>query len=234
MRRALRGATGGHYAPAMARSDGGMDQVRGNVWLLAGALLLIALAILLLLRPLLAPAPATRVAASAAEHAAGTRSGGSDERRAAAPPSGDDRRRARPVPRAERVPPAPAAASDDAVPADDAADDADGAGDEPSGIALFPPPGTDPPKPGIIVPEGFELPPGYVRHHQVTDDGTQLPPILMFHPDFEWVDAQGNPIALPEDHVVPPDLAPPGMPVEILDVPETRIEVVAPPPAAEP
>lgn len=212
-----------------------VDQVRGNVWLLAGALLLIALAVLLLLRPLLAPAPATRVAASPAEHAAGTRSGGSDERRAAAPPSGEDRRRARPVPRTEREPPAPAAVA----PATDGTntgdgDDPDGEGDEPSGIALFPPPGTDPPKPGIIVPDGFELPPGYVRHHQVTDDGTQLPPILTFHPDFEWVDAQGNPIALPEDHVVPPDLAPPGMPVEILEVPETRIEVIAPPPAAEP
>ena len=215
---------------AMARD---LDQVRGSVWLLAGALLLIAFTIILLLRPLLTAAP-TDLRAGVPPQSTGGPSQSDGERRAAAPPSGDDRRRARPVPRAERVPPAPAAASGDAVPADDATDDPDGEGDEPSGIALFPPPGTDPPKPGIIVPDGFELPPGYVRHHQVTDDGTQLPPILMFHPDFEWVDAQGEPIALPEDHVVPPDLAPPGMPVEILDVPETRIEVIAPPPAAEP
>ena len=212
-----------------------VDQVRGNVWLLAGALLLIALAVLLLLRPLLTRGsgdPRTDPAASGAPAPAARPEG---ERRAAAPPAdGTDRRRAKPVPRAERVPPAPAAAPGDAAAPDAAADDSDGEGEEPSGIALFPPPGTDPPKPGIIVPDGFELPPGYVRHHQVTDDGTQLPPILTFHPDFEWVDAQGEPIALPEDHVVPPDLAPPGMPVEILDVPETRIEVIAPPPAAEP
>ena len=41
----------------------------------------------------------------------------------------------------------------------------------PTGIALFPPLGTDPIKRGIVVPEGFELPPGYVRHYQTTDDG---------------------------------------------------------------
>ncbi|MFN8645054.1 MAG: hypothetical protein U0802_26525, partial [Candidatus Binatia bacterium] len=112
-----------------------------------------------------------------------------------------------------------------------AAPTADSAGGgEPSGIALFPPPGTDPPKPGIIVPDEFPLPPGYVRHFQVTDDGQPLPPILMFHPDFEWVDAQGRPIELPADHVVPPDLAPPGMPLRLLEVPDTHIEVVQPPP----
>ena len=84
--------------------------------------------------------------------------------------------------------------------------------------------------PGIIVPDDFELPPGYVRHHQVTDDGTALPPILMFHPDFDWVDAQGRPIQLPADHVVPAELAPPGMPVRMLEVPDTHIEVIQPPP----
>jgi hypothetical protein len=88
------------------------------------------------------------------------------------------------------------------------------------GIAAFPPPGTDPPKPGIIVPEGMELPEGYVRHYQTTDDGEPLPPILMFHPDYDFFDAAGNPIAIPEDRVVPPDLVPPGFPVEMLRVPE--------------
>jgi len=88
------------------------------------------------------------------------------------------------------------------------------------GIAAFPPPGTDPPKPGIIVPETFELPEGYVRHHQVTDDGEALPPILMFHPDYEFVGEDGVPLVLPDDRVVPPELAPPGMPIELLEIPE--------------
>jgi hypothetical protein len=104
------------------------------------------------------------------------------------------------------------------------------AGDEASGIALFPPPGTNPPKSGIIVPEDFELPPGYVRHYQVTDDGKPLPPILMFHPDAELYDAEGRRIPLPEDLVVPPALAPPGLPVEILQVPENQLPFIEPPP----
>jgi hypothetical protein len=96
---------------------------------------------------------------------------------------------------------------------------------EPSGIALFPPPGTDPPRAGIVVPEDFELPPGYVRHYQVTDDGNPLPAILMFHPDYEWVDASGRPLAVPENRIVPPELAPPGLPVRMLEVPPTKIEL---------
>lgn len=212
--------------------DGDMEQVRGSVWLFAAALALVALAIFLLLRPLLAPLRGD-VSASAPHRAPTGSAGGGSDQRAAPPADGTDHRRARPVPRAERVPPAPAAVvGSDAADAP-APDDADAEGSEPSGIALFPPPGTDPPKPGIVVPDGFELPPGYVRHHQVTDDGVQLAPILMFHPDFEWVDAAGNPIVLPDDHVVPPDLAPPGMPVQMLEVPDTRIEVIQPPPGAD-
>ena len=88
------------------------------------------------------------------------------------------------------------------------------------GIAAFPPPGTDPPKRGMIVPDDWVLPEGYVRHHQVTDDGEQLPPILMFHPDYEFEDEQGQKIAVPADRVVPPELAPPGLTVRWLDVPE--------------
>ena len=89
----------------------------------------------------------------------------------------------------------------------------------PSGIGLFPPPGTDPIKVGIIVPEGFELPEGYVRHYQVTDDGKDMPPILMFHPDYDWVDEAGNHIDVSQDRVVPPDLVPEGMPIEYLEPP---------------
>ena len=88
---------------------------------------------------------------------------------------------------------------------------------ERAGLAVFPPPGTKPIKQGIIVPDGFELPEGYVRHYQTTDDGRRLPPILMFHPDYEGVDAAGNPIALPADRIVPPEMAPRGMPLERLE-----------------
>ena len=94
----------------------------------------------------------------------------------------------------------------------------------PTGIALFPAPGTDPLKRGIIVPEGLDLPPGYVRHYQSTDDGQALPAILMFHPDFQPVDAQGQPVPIPKDRVVPPQLAPPGMPVQILEPPDQSAE----------
>lgn len=211
----------------------GIEQVRGSVWLLAGALVLVALAFLLLVRPLLGARPrASADAAPAGAVTATTPSSRDDQRRAGPAPPAPDARRARPVPRAAAAPPAPPpAATAAAATAGEAPPPADaGGGEEASGIALFPPPGTNPPKPGIVVPDDFELPPGYVRHHQVTDDGTQLPPILMFHPDFEWVDAQGRPIELPADHVVPADLAPPGMPVRMLEVPDAQIEVVQPPP----
>lgn len=88
-----------------------------------------------------------------------------------------------------------------------------------SGVRLFPPPGTNPPRAGIVVPDGFPLPPGYLRHHQTTDDGRSLPPILLFHPDYDVVDEHGNPIEVPPDRIVPPALAPPGLAVEILQVP---------------
>ena len=87
------------------------------------------------------------------------------------------------------------------------------------GIAAFPPPGTDPPKSGVIVPEDWVLPEGYVRHHQTTDDGQELPPILMFHPDYTFTDEQGNPVDLPPDRIVPPELVPPGFPVRTLEIP---------------
>ncbi|HLK13044.1 MAG TPA: hypothetical protein VKW76_16835 [Candidatus Binatia bacterium] len=92
-------------------------------------------------------------------------------------------------------------------------------GEPGTGIQAFPPPGTKPIKRGIVVPDGFELPPGYVRHYQTTDDGQQLPPILMFSPDYTFVDANGKPVAVPADRVVPPSMAPPGLPMRMLDVP---------------
>jgi hypothetical protein len=91
-----------------------------------------------------------------------------------------------------------------------------------SGMQLFPPPGTKPLKQGIVVPEGFELPAGYMRHYQTTDDGKALPAILVFHPDYDVVDEQGVPIAIPQDRVVPPALAPPGLPIEMLILPDTK------------
>jgi hypothetical protein len=82
-----------------------------------------------------------------------------------------------------------------------------------SGIAAFNPPGTSPPLEGLAVPPDFELPPGYVRHHQATDEGGTIEPILMFSPDLVLRDAQGRPIPLPANRVVPPELAPPGLPL---------------------
>lgn len=72
------------------------------------------------------------------------------------------------------------------------------------------------------MPDDFPLPEGYVRHYQTTDDGQQVPPILMFHPDYDFVDSHGRPVTVPANGVVPPELAPPGMKVEILDVPPSR------------
>ncbi len=89
---------------------------------------------------------------------------------------------------------------------------------EHGGITVFPLPGTKPVKRGLVVPDDFPLPEGYVRHYQTTDDGEQLPPILMFHPDYDFVNERGEPIAVPADRVVPFELAPPGLPNRTLDV----------------
>lgn len=90
---------------------------------------------------------------------------------------------------------------------------------ETGGIAAFNPPGTSPPLAGLAVPEDFPLPPGYVRHHQWTDDGEPVEPILMFAPDFELHDAEGRSLPLPENRVVPPELAPPGLPIRPVEIP---------------
>ncbi len=87
------------------------------------------------------------------------------------------------------------------------------------GIGAFNPPGTSPPLRGLAVPESFILPPGYVRHHQVTDAGEPLEPILMFSPDVVFVDAYGRAIPIPDDRVVPPEMAPPGLPIREIAIP---------------
>ncbi len=88
-----------------------------------------------------------------------------------------------------------------------------------SGLGAFPPPGTSPPLLGLAVPEDFVLPPGYVRHYQATDDGQRIPPILMFSPDYAFYDAGGHRIAIPRNRVVPAELAPPGLPIHLIDLP---------------
>ena len=88
-----------------------------------------------------------------------------------------------------------------------------------TGLGAFNPPGTSPPLTGLAVPEDFPLPEGYVRHYQATDDGQRIEPILMYSPDFEFLDANGHPIPIPEDRVVPPHLAPPGLPLRMVRIP---------------
>ncbi len=88
-----------------------------------------------------------------------------------------------------------------------------------TGLGAFSPPGTRPPLVGLAVPEDFELPPGYVRHHQATDDGQPIEAILMYAPDYQFVDAANQPIAIPKDRVVPPEHAPPGLPIRRIVIP---------------
>lgn len=91
-----------------------------------------------------------------------------------------------------------------------------------SGLGAFSPPGTRPPMVGLAVPDDFDLPAGYVRHHQATDDGQRIEAILMFAPDFQLYDAAHQPIAMPKDRVVPPELAPPGLPIRRIVIPPPR------------
>lgn len=88
-----------------------------------------------------------------------------------------------------------------------------------TGLGAFSPPGTKPPLVGLAVPEDFVLPDGYVRHHQATDDGQRIEAVLMFAPDRQFLDAAGQPIAVPKDRVVPPQFAPPGLPIRRITIP---------------
>ncbi|TDM08742.1 MAG: hypothetical protein C4K60_04910 [Ideonella sp. MAG2] len=87
-----------------------------------------------------------------------------------------------------------------------------------SGLGAFNPPGTRPPLIGLAVPEAFELPPGFVRHHQATDDGQRIEAVLMFAPDHPYV------LAHPElsSRVVPAELAPEGLPLRTISLPPPR------------
>jgi hypothetical protein len=88
-----------------------------------------------------------------------------------------------------------------------------------TGLGAFSPPGTRPPLIGLAVPEDFVLPEGYVRHYQATDDGQRIEAILRFSPDYQWHDSAGQAIPLPPDRVVPPELAPPGLPIRRIVIP---------------
>jgi hypothetical protein len=93
-----------------------------------------------------------------------------------------------------------------------------------TGLGAFNPPGTSPPLVGLAVPEDFALPEGYVRHHQATDDGQPIEPILMYSPDYEFLDAAGNPVAIPADRVVPASHAPAGLPIRQIRIPPPQPE----------
>ncbi|MBI3229493.1 MAG: hypothetical protein HYZ45_04685 [Burkholderiales bacterium] len=88
------------------------------------------------------------------------------------------------------------------------------------GLGAFNPPGTRPPLIGLAVPEDFVLPEGYVRHHQATDDGQRIEAILMFAPDRQFFDANKQPITVPANRVVPPEHAPPGLPIRRIVLPK--------------
>ena len=186
--------------------------VRASAWLIALALLLASAAGLLALR-LSLRADMPEVAEPAAEPVrapapvAATGSASVPPSAVAEPRPHTVRRRSPPVPPPPASTEAPPAV---APPLPELPGDPSAGG---GGIAVFPPLGTKPIKLGIVVPDDFELPAGYVRHFQSTDDGERLPAILMFPPDYEWVDANGQPIELPDDRVVPPEMAPPGLPI---------------------
>lgn len=89
-----------------------------------------------------------------------------------------------------------------------------------SGLGAFNPPGTSPPMMGMAVPEDYVLPEGYVRHYQATDDGQRIEPILMYSPDFNFFDSAGRQIVIPDNRVVPDNMAPPGLVIRPIKIPE--------------
>jgi hypothetical protein len=89
-----------------------------------------------------------------------------------------------------------------------------------SGLGAFNPPGTSPPMIGLAVPDDYVLPQGYVRHFQATDDGQRIEPILMYSPDFEFFDSAGQSINIPDNRVVPDNMAPPGLAIRPIKIPD--------------
>jgi hypothetical protein len=200
--------------------------VRKSVWLVAAAMALVALAALLLVRAG-SEQLATDVAAPAKPPKSTAATPVAPTREQESKPVASRHARRIAAPTAESPPPGPAPAQAARPVEPPSREDAPfrlGKPGETSGIKLFPAMGTKPTKIGIVVPDDFELPEGYVRHFQANEDGELLPAILLFHPDFEWVDDAGEPIPLPPDRVVPPELAPPGMPIEMLEVREQQRE----------
>ena len=209
--------------------------VRRSVWLLAAAVGLVALVVLMIVRPLLRVGGNDRGPASASLGGSNVRPNSPQQHApigTSEPPAARAEAARVVLPETHPHGLAPHAAAADAATDTAAAELANpeetgtdvaaraDSTDGPTGIALFPPPGTDPIKSGIIVPDDFPLPPGYVRHYQVTDDGHPLPAILMFHPDYHPVDEHGQPIAIPDNRIVPREMAPPGMPIQMLEVPK--------------
>lgn len=90
---------------------------------------------------------------------------------------------------------------------------------ETEGLAAFSPPGTRPAQSGIVVPEDYELPEGFARHYQSTDDGRRLEAILTLAPGYDLFDEEGQPLPLGLERIVPPEAAPPDLPIRILDIP---------------
>lgn len=88
-----------------------------------------------------------------------------------------------------------------------------------TGLGAFNPPGTSPPLIGLAVPDDYVMPEGYVRHFQATDDGQRIEPVLMYSPDYEFFDSAGRRIQIPEDRIVPVELAPPGLPLRPIEIP---------------
>ena len=93
---------------------------------------------------------------------------------------------------------------------------------ESEGLAAFNPPGTSPLLRGLLVPEDFKLPAGYVRHYQTTDEGVALAAILMFAPDSQTIDVNGRRMTIPQDRMVPVELAPRGLPIQFIDIPTAK------------
>jgi hypothetical protein len=135
------------------------------------------------------------------------------------------RRRAEPaVPVEAEGEPSAAPKAPAARPEIDAADYIDvlRADGETAGLAAFPPPGTNPPRSGVVVPEEYDLPEGFARHHQTTDDGKRLAPVLVLAPEYDLIDEAGERVDLGGDRIVPPEFAPPDLPVEMLEIPLER------------
>ena len=228
-------------APQSRRPEGDADGVRVSeapgvrraAWVLALVTIVIGLGtfvVIALIRRGGPARPADTTVTRPPEPTSGADTGGMTQPApsppAAVPPARAVRHQAMPSPTAGAAPAADGVPAADAVPARDIGAkeviETLHAGGVQSGIAAFPPPGTKPVKRGIVVPDDFVLPEGFVRHYQATDDGRQLPPILTLNPDYDLVDARGERVVLPEDRVVPPELAPAGLPVRILELPDGR------------